>query len=232
MNSDVRRKLDMVQRVRGFVLARTAIEPAYGPALARLEELLTRAGAILARQHDGSAAQRRASTHRAELRRRLQLELTRYLVAAGSVAAKGQAEVAGLFKLPSPNATNAVFLVTVKSLLIAGEMQHDLLVKAGLSATLLDDLARMVSDFEAAIRAVQDARRDHMEARIDLDSVTTELMEHVNLIEGITRYRFGFDSDVMSQWKVARVLLGQQRNGAVPPAPGPTTPVGEVKNAA
>jgi hypothetical protein len=232
MNTEVRRKLDMVQRVRGFVLARTTIEPAYGPVLARLEELLTRAGAILARQHDGRAARAVASAHRAELRRRLQLELTRYLVAAGSVATRGQTEVAGLFKLPSTNLSNAAFLVAVKSLLVAGELQHDVLVKAGMSPALLDDLAKMVSDFEAASEAARNARRDHIEARIELESITTELTEQVNLLDGITRYRFGVDSDVMSEWRVARVLLGQRRTGAVPPAPQPITPVGEVKNAA
>lgn len=232
MNSEVRRKLDMVDRVRGFISARTAIEPAYGPALARLEELVTRAGAILARQHDGRAVARTARTHRVELRRRLQLELGRYLVAVGSVAARGQTEMAGLFTLPSPNATNAAFLVAVKSLLVAGQLQHDLLVKAGMSATLLDDLAKMVSDFETTSVAARDARRDHMEARIELDSITTELTEQVNLLDGITRYRFGFDSDVMSEWKVARVLLGQPRNGAVAPVPQPATPAGEVRNAA
>jgi hypothetical protein len=231
MNSEVRRKLEMVDRVLGFIGARTAIEPAYGPALARLQEQLTRARGILTRQHDGRAAARAARAHRVKLRRALQLELTHYLVAIGSIATKGQ-EVANRFKLPSPNTTNAAFIVAVSSLLALGEAQRDVLVKAGLSATLLDELARMVSDFEAATVAARDARRDHIEARIELDSITTELTEQVNLLDGITRYRFGFDSDVMSEWKMARVLLGQPRNGAVPPAPQPTPPVGEVKHAA
>jgi hypothetical protein len=237
MDTQVRRKLEMVDRVLGFIGARTAIEPAYGPALARLQEQLTRARGILTRQHDGRDAARAANAHRVKLRRALQLELTHYLVAIGSIATKGQ-EVASRFKLPSPNTTNAAFIVAVSSLLALGEAQRDVLVKAGLSATLLDELARMVSDFETATVAARDARRDHIEARIELDSITTELTEQVNLLDGITRYRFGFDSDVMSEWKMARVLLGQPRNGAVPPAtptptPQPPTPQpGEVQRAA
>jgi hypothetical protein len=231
MNSVARRKLDMVDRVLGFIGARTAIEPAYASALARLGELVTRARGILTRQHDGRDAARAARAHRQQLRRALQLDLAHYLVAVGSIAAKGQ-EVAARFKLPSPNATNAAFLVAVSSLLALGEAQRDLLVKAGMSATLLDELGKMVSDFEAASEAARNARRDHIEARIELDSITTELMEQVNLLDGITRYRFGFDSVVMSEWRMARALLGQPRNGAVPPAPEPSTPAGEVKNAA
>jgi len=224
----------MVQRVRGFVIARKDIEPAYGPALARLEELLKRAEAILTRQHDGQAGARRARNHRDELRRKLQLELTRYLAAAGSVAANGQTEVADLFRLPSANVTNAGFLVAVKSLLIAGELQHDMLVQSGMSPTLIDDLRKAVADFEAASQTARDARRDHMEARLELDSITAVLTQQVNLLDGITRYHFGFDSDVMDEWRMARVLKGQRHNGDVlpPVTPQPTPPAGEVENAA
>ncbi|HXJ29872.1 MAG TPA: hypothetical protein VNG35_04505 [Gemmatimonadales bacterium] len=232
MKADVRRKLDMVERVREFVRARAAAEPAYGPVLPRLEELLTRAGTILARQHDGSVAGRAASNHRAELRRKLQQELVHYLVVVGSIASKGQTEVSGLFKLPATNSTNAAFLVAIRSLLAAGQALHDPLVKAGMSEALLDDLSRMVSEFEAASEAARTARRDHMGARLELDSITAELTEQVHLLDSITRYRYGVDSDVMGEWKAARVVLGRPRNGAVPPAPQPTTPVGEVKNAA
>jgi hypothetical protein len=232
MNTGVRRKLDMVERVREFVRARAANEPAYGPVLVRLEELLTRAGTILARQHDGRVAAGVASNHRAELRRKLQQELVHYLVAVGSIASKGQTEVSGLFRLPATNVSNTAFLVAVRSLLAAGQALRDPLVKAGMSETLLDDLAKMVAEFEAASEAARTGRRDHMGARLELDSITTELTEQVHLLDGITRYRFGVDSDVMGEWKAARMVLGRPRNGAVPPAPQPTTPVGEVKDAA
>jgi hypothetical protein len=231
----------MVERVREFVRARAATEPAYGPVLPRLEELLTRAGTILARQHDGRVAARVASNHRAELRRKLQLELVHYLVVVGSIASKGQTEVSGLFRLPATNVSNTAFLVAVRSLLAAGRALHDPLVKAGMSETLLDDLGKMVAEFETASEAARTARRDHIGARLELDSITTELTEQVHLLDSITRYRFGVDSDVMGEWKAARVVLGRPRNGAVPPAPEPTTPagepqpttpVGEVKNAA
>ena len=134
--------------------------------------------------------------------------MARYLVTVGSVLARDQRELAGLFKLPSRNATNAAYLVAVKSLLMAGQLKKDVLVQAGMSATLLDDLARMVAEFETASVAARDARRAHVEARIELDAIATELTEQVNLLDGITRYRFGFGSVVMTEWKEARVLKG------------------------
>ena len=90
----------------------------------------------------------------------------------------------------------------------------------------------MVADFEAATEAAHTARRDHIGARVDLEVIANELTEQVKLLDGITRYRFGKDVEMMAEWKAAKQLLGQARNGEVPSAPQPTTPAGEVKNAA
>jgi hypothetical protein len=133
MNTQVRRKLDMAARVREFVRAHAATEPGYAPVLPRLEELLTQAEAIVAR--------------------------------------------------------------------------------------------------EAASEAARTARRDHIGARADLEVISAQLVEQVNLTDGITRYRFGNDAEVMAEWKAARQRLGQPRNGErVSPAAPP--PAGEVKDAA
>lgn len=232
MNTVVRRKIEMAASVREFARARAATEPGYTPVLTRLDELLTRAEAILAREHQGRVASRGARAHRRELRRTLHTQLVRYLVAVGSVAAKDQADLAARFKLPATHATNAAFVTTVKALIAAGQSQSDLLVKAGMAPTLLDELARMVADFEAASEAARTARRDHIGARIDLDVITTELVEQVKLLDGITRYRFGKDQEVMAEWKAAKQLLGQRRAVDAPSAPEPPPAPAEVKQAA
>ncbi|MGH7417505.1 MAG: hypothetical protein ACREKB_07005 [Candidatus Rokuibacteriota bacterium] len=132
------------------------------------------------------------------------------------------------FKLPATNATNTVFLTSVKALLAAAESQRELLVKEGMAQALLDDLGRMVADFEAANEAQRTARRDHIGARADLEVITAQLAEQVKLLDGITRYRFGSDPELMAEWKAARQILGQPRNGgASPPAQS-----GDVKQAA
>lgn len=235
MNTEVRRKLDLAARVREFVRAHAATEPGYAPVLTRFEELLTRAEGIVARQHQGRVAARGASARRRELRRLLHGQLVHYLVAVGSVASKNQADLAEQFKLPATNSTNTAFLTAVKALLAAGESQKDSLVQAGMGPTLLEDLARMVADFEAASEAARTARRDHIGARLDLGVITTELMEQVKVLDGITRYRFGNDPEVMGEWKAAKQNLGQPRNGQAPAAPQPpqpTPPAGEVQQAA
>jgi hypothetical protein len=222
MNTAVRRKLDMAARVREFVRAHAATEPGYTPVVTRLDELLGQAQAILARQHQGNVASRGAIAQRNDLRRTIHAQLVHYLVAVGTVAAKGQADVAARFKLPDTNAPNMVYSTAVKALLAAGEGERDLLVKAGLSPTLFEELGKMVADFEAASEVAHTARRDHIGARIDLAVIANLLSEQVKLLDGITRYRFGKDVEMMAEWKAAKQLLGQSRPVDAPPAPEPS----------
>jgi hypothetical protein len=232
MNGDVRRKLDMAARVREFVRAHAAAEPGFTPVVTRLDELLTRAEAILERQRQGSVAARGANAQRGELRRRIHARLVHYLVAVGSVAAKDQADVAQHFRLPRTNGSSKGYVTAVKALLAAGEGQKDLLQKAGLAPTLLDELAKMVADFEASTEAARTARRDHIGARVDLDVITAQLKEQVKLLDGITRYRFGDDVEMMAEWHAAKQMLRQPGAAGAPVTPAPTTPVSEVEKAA
>ncbi len=146
MDMLVRSKLEMVARVREFCRAHLATEPGYAPILIRLEDRQGRATAIAAREQEGRTAARGARAHRRELRRVLHFQVIRYLVAVGSVAARDQAEVAERFKLTSSNATNAVFVASVKALLAAAESQRDLLVKEGMKEGVLEALSAKVSE--------------------------------------------------------------------------------------
>lgn len=155
----------------------------------------------------------------------LQFQLVHYLVAVGSVAAKDQAELAASFKLPATNATNTVFLTAVKALLAVAESQRELLVQGGMEPALLENLSRMVADFEVISEAARTARRGHIGARTELNVVSVELTEQVKVLDGITRYHFGNDPEVMSEWKAAKHLLGLPRNGnqSTPPAGAPSS---------
>ena len=227
MRTEIRRKLEMAARVREFILAHSSTESSYAPVLARLEERLKRAGAIAARQHDGLAAARAARAHREELRRVLHFQLIRYLVAVGDIVAKDRTELGERFRLPDGNATNSAFLTSVKSLIAMAEQQKELLVKEGMSESLLDDLNRLVAQFETAIEAANTGRRDHIGARADLEVITTELLEQIKVLDGITRYRFGMSPEMMAEWNAVRRVLGVSKpvdDGANPPKSGGVAP--------
>jgi hypothetical protein len=227
MNTEVRRKLEMAARVREFILAHSSTESSYAPVLARLEERLQRAGAIAARQHEGLTAARAARAHRRELRRVVQFQLLHYLVAVGSVAATDRAELAARFKLPASNAANTVFLTSVKALITTAREQKDMLMEHGMKPELLDDLDRLIAEFEAAVGTARTGRRDHIGARADLDVITAEIQKQIKVLDGITRYRFGMSPELMAEWKAVRRVPGQPKGGSLPKAgngevtPGP-----------
>jgi hypothetical protein len=234
MNTEVRRKLEMAARVREFVRSHSSTESSYAPVLAKLEERLTRAETIAARQHAGRAAAKGARARRKELRHILHFQLLRYLTAVGSVVARDRAELAAKFKLPSGNATNSSFVTSVKSLIVVAEGQKELLVQEGMSATLLEELAKMVAEFEIILEAVRTARRDHIGARADLEVITAELLKVVKVLDGITRYRFGMSPEMMAEWQAVRQVLGRgvSPRGRVAPVAGETPTPGGIAPAA
>jgi hypothetical protein len=220
MNIRVRRKLEMAERVQEFSRAHPTTDPAHAPVLASLEEHLTRAVGIATRQRQGLAAARSARLRRRELRRVLQSQLLHYLVVVGEVAAKGQAELVARFRLPSGNASNKAFLADVRALVALAEAQRDALVAKGMSASLLPDLDRMIAEFETATTAALTGRRDHIGARADLEVVSDELMEQVRVLDGINRYRFGNDRNLMTEWNAVRQLAGGPKAHGTPPGAG------------
>jgi hypothetical protein len=221
MRSEVRSVLEMARRVREFCGAHLSLEPGYAPIVARIEDRLTRAETIEARERTGREAARGARAHRKELRRVLHFQLIRYLVAVGSVAARDRAELTGRFKLPSGSAPNAAFLAAVKGLLTNAESQKELLAKVGMKDGLLEKLTGMVGEFEAAVEAVRVGRREHIGARADLESLTAELMDQVKVLDGMTRYGFGDNPDMMAEWKAVKAVPAV-RGKALPQDPGPT----------
>lgn len=235
MNAQVRRKLEMATRVREFSRAHPSPDPSYGIVLGRLEERLTRAEAIAARQHNGLQASRGATAHRLELRKILHSQLLRYLVSVGEAAIKDSADVAERFKLPSTHGSYAAFLTSAKSLIAAAESQRETLLAAGMSTTLIDDLGKTVAEFEASSEATRTARRDHIGARAELETITENLQELVRVLDGINRYRYGKDPELMIEWNAARTVPFQKQRTTTPPPAGDGTgsaPPGSVAPAA
>ena len=133
---------------------------------------------------------------------------------------------------PSGNATNSSFVTSGKSLVAVAEGQKELLAQEGMSATLLDELTKMVAEFEIILEAVRTARREHIGARADLEVITAELLKVVKVLDGITRYRFGMNPEMMAEWGAVKQVLGRSARGRVAPEAGqvpdagPSTPGG------
>ena len=216
MNAVLRRRLEMAARVRDFLRAHRTEGVAEGAALTRLEELVERAEALAAQQRAGVVARQGSTAHRAEVRRALQSQLLRYLAAVAAVAAKENTELAAQFRLPRTQATNLAFVTLAHGMLEKAIEQKALLTSRGMSETLLDDLAASLTEFEQTLEATRAGRREHVGASGDLRSVATEISQQVRLLDGLVRYRFGNNAELMSSWASARNVLGPFRGKAEP----------------
>jgi hypothetical protein len=222
MTSAVQFVFEMAARALNFCLAYPSTDPGYPIIVTRLQETIARGQAMSARQHNGLAGARGAREQRNELKRSLQQDLVRYLIAVGGVVAKERTDLAAKFRLPRLHVSNQVFLVTVKALLADAESQRDLLVKEGMSPTLFDDLSKSVADLEAASEATRNARRDHIGASADLELIAKDLLELVRVLDGVNRWRFRADPEKKAEWDGVKAMPVRIRAVKPPASQGPT----------
>ena len=208
MNAVVRRQLEMAKRCRGFLRDHPTEGVGAQAALTRLEELISRAEELAAKQRNGVAVARSAAVKRGALREALLSRLVRYLVAVGAVA-----DMEAEFRLPR-RLPHETFLTTVKGLLATAEAQKELLVSKGMSETLLDDLQKGLTEFEAGLEASRQGQRDHVGASHDLEAVGSAIVAHTRVLDGLVRYRFGGDAELVAAWESARNVAGRSRSGS------------------
>ena len=214
MNAVLRRRFEMAARVRDFLRAHQTDGMPEGTVLTHLEELLQRADVLAAQQRDGVVASRAAAEQRAGVRRALQSKLLRCRAAVGAAAGKENVELAAQFRLPPTRASNSAFVTMARGMLKKATAQKDLLVSRGMMAKLLDDLALAITEFDKTLEATRAGRRDHVGASADLRSVAAEIAEQVRLLDGLVRYRFGDNAELMGAWASARNVEGPFRSHA------------------
>ena len=159
-----------------------------GLGLAKLEELVQRGEVLASQQRSGIVANRSSTKRRRNLRRALQSKLLLYLRAVGAVAAKE--------------------LTMARGMLEKATLHKDVLVNRGMSEQLLGDLAGALGEFELTIEATRAAQRQHIGASADLEAVAAEIAEQVRVLDGLVRYRFGDNAELMGACASARNVLG------------------------
>jgi hypothetical protein len=208
MRAQLRRRLEMAERVRDFLRAHKTDGVGEGLGLAKLEELLSRAQVLAGQQRVGVAMTRQATKHRVEVRRALQRKLLRYLRVVGRVAAKQNGELANEFPLPPSNASDKALVTAAQATLEKATARKDVLVSLGMSPQVVDDLGKALGEFERTLEASREGRREHVGASADLEVIGAEIAEQVELLDGVVQYRFGDDAELMGAWASARNVLG------------------------
>ena len=166
---------------------------------------------------------RRVGEQRERVRRALQMKLLRYLAGVAAVAAKENAELAAQFRLPHPDTPHQALVTIARGMLEHATAQKVLLESRGMSETLLDDIAAAVAEFEKTLEATREGRRDHVGASSDLEAIVSEIGDQVRLLDGLVRYRFGNNVELMGAWASARNVAGPFKS-----TPKPEVDAGET----
>jgi hypothetical protein len=217
MNRVVRRIVEMAGRVLGFSRAHPSAEASYASVIGRLEELVARIRALAVQQQDGYRASRSATARRRAVRERVHHEMLRHLVTVAQAAAAEAPALTQRFRLPPTNATTATFATIARGMLQEALASREVLLKHGLSGSLLDELAAALDEFDALVTASAEARLVHVGASAELERVCAEVLDVVELLDGLNRYRFGREGELAAAWASAKRVTPSGR-GAEPPA--------------
>ena len=221
MNRHISRRLEMAVRVRDFSETHPSTDPSFVTVLGRLKESIDRMVELSGQQVGGFLSRHSSSLRRRDIRRRLRDGLLRHLVTVAEDASAEKPELGAKFELPAHNLSHVRFQTVARRMLEQGEAERELLVKHGLSDTLLGDLAAAVAEFDASVAETNSGRQDHILAGAELSTVSDEVVQLVGMMDGLNRYRFQKEPQLLVAWESARhIVSGPQAAGAAGAAPG------------
>ena len=229
MKAHTRRQIEMGQQALDFGRAHPDPSPGWGIAIAGLEERVRIAGVLAGEQQEGIRAVHAATAQKRELRRVMNESHLLHVARAGQAAAKELPELAQIFEFSRGPVPYAVFRTRAQTLVAAAEGHKELLTKYGLADTAFDALKQSLVEFDAAVEQGMAARLTHVGASAKLAAVAGEIVKAVKVMDGLNRFRFRDQPDLLAAWKSASKVRDFTRTpvdeGAVPP------PAGEVKAA-
>jgi hypothetical protein len=228
---------DACVRVLSWASAHPDDEPGFGVLLAQLRSLVGRLADVITMQRNGIVDSRAASARKQELRREILAVPVAHLAQIGALAAREVPELGKAFRSQPSRTTTVAFQSAGRAMLEQAQTHKEVLVKHGLSESVLVEFERLLDQFDAAVRLGAEGRMRHTAATRELVVLTKEAGRLVRAMEARVRIRYRNDLPALEQWVSARTVLGVPRpveDGAVPPAVEGGTPGagGEVRPAA
>jgi hypothetical protein len=104
------------------------------------------------------------------------------------------------FVLPRGTIPLLAFQSAARSMLAEAESWKDVMVRHGLSETLLQSLHQSLEHFDRAIERGIEAHRTHVGATAGLDEAGDDLVRIVRVLDPLNRFRFAEAPDVLAEW--------------------------------
>ncbi len=220
-------------RVVNWAAAHPDDETGYGILLAQLQALVIRMGDVITAQRNGLIDTRAASTRKEELRSEIGAVPIAHLAQIGALAAREVHELGKTFRFRPSATTQVVFRSACRAMLETAQTHKEVLMKHGLSESVLVEFERMVDQFDAAMRLGADGRMRHTAATRELETLRKAAGRLVRAMDARVRIRYRDDRQALEQWVSARAVLGTPRPVDEPAGEGGTPGAGgEVRPAA
>ena len=197
---------------------------------ARIKALVQQAHTLLAQQREGFVHVHASATRKAELRRAMATSI-RHLSRVGRAAATDQPEVGSSFRFKPSGFTTLAFRTAVGSMISRPEPTRRCWWR-GLAVPMLNALAQMLDQFDAAVTLGSDGRAEHVSATRQLNQVAADIARTVRVMDGRNRQRFQNDGQALGEWISASTVLGTPRGSSEAETPDGSTPAGDVRPAA
>ncbi len=233
MNAKVRRRLEMGRSALHFNRAHPYESPGFVAAMAKLEGMMSE-GETLGQKEGEAVRQVRASTVRKiDLKREMKRTQLAHVVKVAKVASRDVPELAQRIRLPRGITTHLAFETAARSIVAEVQANKELLVKHGLVEEVLESLVAMLDQFSAALQKGTEGRRAHVGASAELNVIASEIVQVVNAMDGVNRFRFEGDAELLAAWESASSVQATPKPAAVKPtAQEPLPPGGDVRPAA
>jgi hypothetical protein len=242
MQAWIRRIIEMGLSVVKFNGIHPDTETGYVTAASALETLTARAIKLITAQRQGQVDRHAASERKTALRTTMLAHHIPHLAEAGKLAAKVQHELASSFVFRPSAGTFLAFSTTARSMAAAAEAHKELLIKHGLSESVLNELTVLLDEFDAAVTLGVTGRNAHMGATAELEEIAKQIRQTVRVMDARNRQRFADDGELLGAWISARAVVGTPRGDSAdtttpegpPPSQHPTAspPTGDVRPAA
>jgi hypothetical protein len=222
----------MGARALEFRRAHPDESPGYNAALADLQAQLNQSRQLATQQREGILEVRAASARKKELRRSIRQNHLLHLSRVAQRAAKDLPELAQKFTLGRDPLSYLAFNTLANSMMTEAQRQKELLIKHGLMEQVLDSLVPSLEQFDLAVEQGAQGRRVHIGASADLDVVADEVVQIVKIVDGLNRFRFAHDADLLAAWKAASNVIGPPRPTEKPTSPNLPSTGDDVRPAA
>ncbi len=203
MRTDVRLKVDMAVRVRDFLRANPFTSANGRAVTAAFEERLARVLDLIARIDQGEITRRSAVRHKRELRQQLRTVALRHLARVATAAAREKPELATQFRMPF-RATEHEFRAAAGNIALLTVANRELLDRYGLDVVIPDELNRGLEQLDRLMIEVNDGRMVHTGARMELLTLSSELLGTVRQFDGMMLYRYRDEPGLRGNWASAR----------------------------